>query len=182
MSEHRFHGNVERLRSPERLALLETERVVDTCLRDISVRTMLDAGVGSGVFAEAFAARGIDVTGIDVNPAMIEVARRFVPAGHFQVAAIETLPYPENSVDLVFLGHVLHEADNALQALSEARRVARVRVAVLEWPYRQEEMGPPLGHRLTPEKIIALVQQAGFQRYEEVALAHMVLYLLAKDS
>jgi ubiquinone/menaquinone biosynthesis C-methylase UbiE len=182
MHERRFHGNIERLRAPERLALLETGRVVDACLDGISVKNMLDAGVGSGVFAEVFVARGVDVTGLDVNPEMIEVARRFVPGGHFQVAAVEKLPYPDSSFDLVFLGHILHETDNALQTLSEARRVTRTRVAVLEWPYRQEEIGPPLAHRMKPEEITTLARQAGFQLYDEVSLAHMVLYRLRKGA
>jgi len=182
MHERRFHGEVERLRSPERLVLLETERVVDTCLEGITARKVLDIGVGSGIFAEAFAARGLEVTGIDVNPRMIEVAQRFVPQGHFQVAAAESLPYPENTFDLVFLGHVLHEADDAFKTLSEARRVARLRVVVLEWPYRQEELGPPLAHRITPDNVTALALQAGFLHCEEIALAHMALFRLTATS
>jgi ubiquinone/menaquinone biosynthesis C-methylase UbiE len=182
MNERRFHGNVERLRSPERLALLETERVVDACLAGVNIQTLLDAGVGSGVFAEVFIARGLDVTGVDVNPEMIDVAQRFVPTGHFQIAAVEDLPYSDNSFDLVFFGHILHETDHALQAMVEARRVARVGVAILEWPYLQEQVGPPLAHRMKPEEILTLAQQAGFGTCEEVSLAHMVLYRLMKNS
>ena len=74
MHERRFHGEVERLRSPERLALLETERVADACLEGVAARTVVDIGTGSGIFAETFVARGLDVTGIDVNPHMVEVA------------------------------------------------------------------------------------------------------------
>ena len=35
------------------------------------------------------------------------------------------------------LGHVLHETDDPVAALVEARRAARLRVVVLEWPYRR---------------------------------------------
>lgn len=182
MHERRFQGEVERLRSPRRLALLETERVVDTCLEGIQARSVLDIGTGSGIFAEAFAARGLDVTGIDVNPQMVEVAQSFVPAGHFQVAAAEALPYPENAFDVVFLGHLLHEADDALKTLSEARRVAHLRVVVLEWPYRQEGVGPPFSHRIGPDEMAALTRQAGFLQCEEIMLTHMVLYRLQPPS
>jgi ubiquinone/menaquinone biosynthesis C-methylase UbiE len=178
MNERRFHGEVERLRSPERLALLETERVVDTCLEGIPVRNVLEIGTGSGIFAEAFVARGLDVTGIDVNPHMVEVAQRFVPTGHFQVAAAEALPYPENTFDLIFLGHILHEVDDAYKTLSEARRVACLSVAVLEWPYRQEEVGPPFAHRINPDEMSELARQAGFPQCKEIMLTHMVLYRL----
>jgi hypothetical protein len=41
MNKRRFHGEIARLRAPERLALLETERVVDTCLEGITARNVL---------------------------------------------------------------------------------------------------------------------------------------------
>jgi ubiquinone/menaquinone biosynthesis C-methylase UbiE len=117
-------------------------------------------GIGPGIFAEGFAAQGLEVIGIDANPAMLEAARRYVPQGWFVLAPAEAIPYPNGAFDLVFLGHILHEADDPLMALQEAWRVARQQVTVLEWPYRQEEHGPPLAHRLMPEKIAELAQAA----------------------
>lgn len=178
MNEHRFGGKAERLRSPERVALLEVERVVDLCLEGIDSTSALDVGTGSGIFAEAFAGRGLAVAGIDVNAEMVEAARAYVPQGHFQVAPMEDIPHPDNAFDLVFLGHVLHEADDLLQALREARRVAGQRVAILEWPYRKEEMGPPLDHRLQAGLIVDLAGQAGFSRAEPISLARMDFYRL----
>lgn len=51
---------------------------------------------------------------------------------------------------------------------------------MLEWPYRQQEAGPPLAHRIKPEEITSLVQKVGFQRYEEITLTHTMLYRLTK--
>lgn len=34
------------------------------------------------------------------------------------------------------------------------------RVAVLEWPFRQEEEGPPIAHRFSPEELSELLQKA----------------------
>jgi ubiquinone/menaquinone biosynthesis C-methylase UbiE len=178
--ERRFHGVSEMLRSPGRIELLEVERVVSLCLAGITVRTVLDVGTGTGIFAEGFAAQGLEVTGIDANPAMLEAARRVVPQAWFELAPAEAIPYPGGAFDLVFLGHVLHEADDAQAALHEARRVARLRVAVLEWPYRLEEQGPPLIHRLKPEKVAELAQAAGFLKVETVPLAHMMFYQLSR--
>ncbi len=74
---------------------------------------------------------------------------------------------------------MLHELDDPLAALREARRIARARVAVLEWPYRREEHGPPLEHRLPPDRIRQLGQDAGYSGVESLRLAHTELYLLA---
>ncbi len=178
MHEKRFDGGVERLRSPERVARLEVERVVTLCLEATSFKNVLDVGTGSGLFAESFAAKGLEVTGVDVNPEMLAAARQFVPSGDFRQGTAEELPVSDASFDLVFYGLVLHESDDPLQALREARRVSRQRVCILEWPYEAQEFGPPLAHRLSPIDVSDLVQQAGFVHLESKRLSHLVLYCL----
>jgi SAM-dependent methyltransferase len=182
MHERRFAGSAGMVHSPERLALLEIERVVDLCLEAFPAGSVLDVGTGTGLFAKGFAARGLNVAGIDVSPAMIEAARRQVPQGRFRHAPAEAIPYDDGAFDLVFLGLVLHETDDRLQALQEVRRVARLGTAVLEWPFRQADYGPPLAHRLKPEEIATLAQDAGFSRIETLPLSHLVLYHLAGGS
>jgi SAM-dependent methyltransferase len=178
-NERCYHGSIERLRSPERLSVLDVPRVLDYCLEGLHAASVLDVGTGSGAFAEAFAGRGLQAAGVDVNPEMVEAARRFMPQARFEIAPAEALPFPADSFDLVFLGLVLHEAGDALQALREARRVARLRVAILEWPYDASEHGPPLEHRLRPDQIEDLSRQAGFARLESVRLTHVVVYRMA---
>jgi ubiquinone/menaquinone biosynthesis C-methylase UbiE len=179
MHERRFSGEIERLRAPERLARLEVARVVAACLEGLDAHTALDVGTGSGVFAEAFAGRGLTVTGVDVNPAMLAAAQQFVPSGHFQAAPAEALPLPDHAFDVVFLGLVFHEVDDAAQVLAEAKRVGRTRLAMLEWPYREEELGPPLAHRVPPETISTQAQAAGYQKIEVLPLNQLVLYRLS---
>lgn len=176
---HRYPGTAEGLRSPQRLALLDVGHVVDLCLEGATYATVLDVGVGAGVFAEEFVRRGLHLTGIDANPDMIEAARHYVSGATLIEADADALPFDDNSFDLVFLGHVLHETPDPVRALSEARRVAHVRVALLEWPYRAEEYGPPLEHRLRDEDIIRFAREAGFSQVETLSLAHMALYRLA---
>ena len=177
--ERRFSGDANRLRSPERLARLEVERVVALATEGLHVESALDVGTGTGVFAQAFAGLGIAVTGIDVNPGLIALARDLVPAAAFHEGTAESLPVPDRSFDLVFLGLVLHETDDAVAALREARRVARRRVTVLEWPYIEEEQGPPLWHRLTGEAVRTLATAAGFAGVDAIKLDHVDLYRLA---
>lgn len=171
-----FHGKIDQLRAESRVKLLEVERVVELTLEKLFVTKMLDVGCGSGLFSESFAFRKINVTGIDTNPDMIKAASDYVPSAKFQEAVAEKLPFEDKSFDLVFLGHVLHECEDQLEALREARRVAALRVAVLEWPYKEEEMGPPIDHRLKAEKVKSLSSKAGLKKFEKISLNHMVLY------
>lgn len=177
--DRRFQGGPDRLRAAERVALLEVDRVAALSLEGLSAASVLDVGTGTGLFAEAFVAQGLAVAGIDVNAELLAVAQQHVPAGQFKEAPMEQLPYPDQAFDLTFMGLVLHEADDALLALQEARRVTRQRVVILEWPYREEPKGPPLAHRLQAETIEALAVQAGYRAVELIHLQNMALYRLA---
>jgi ubiquinone/menaquinone biosynthesis C-methylase UbiE len=145
----------------------------------LRIARVLDVGTGSGIFAEAFAAQSLTVTGIDPATDLLEHARAHVPGVDFQEGVAESLPFDDGSFDLVFLGHVLHETEDPMAALREARRVAVQRVAVLEWPYTAEDIGPPLAHRLKPESIVDLAVRAGYRSVERISLSHMDLYRLA---
>ena len=174
---HRF-TQVECLRSPERVAHLEIERVADQVLTNVSAHTLLDVGTGTGLFAEAFYKRGLTVAGIDANPKMLEMARQYLPDAELRQATAEKIPFPAQAFDIVFMGLVLHEIDEILTALQEARRVASQRVAILEWSYRTEDFGPGLEERIPPETMASLCRQIGFEDMETFPLEKLVLYLL----
>ena len=179
MHERRFNPqNVARLRSPERRALLEVERVVSLTLEGGGAQTALDVGSGSGMFAEELAQQGLTVAGVDVSPEMVAIAQELAPKVTFRQAAAEQLPYPDASFDLVFMGVVLHETDDALAALKEARRVAVQRVCILEWRDEDQPFGPPRTDRIPAEKMNSLAMQAGFAQIEAIRLQNLVLYRL----
>ncbi|MGB6063635.1 MAG: class I SAM-dependent methyltransferase [Desulfomonilaceae bacterium] len=179
MHERRYNHEVERLRDPERIARLEVERVANLAVQDLTgLHTVLDVGTGSGLFAEQFAAKGLQVTGLDANPHMLPAAQQHVPSGTFQEGEAEKLPFPDGSFDLVFMGLLLHETDDTLAALQEAHRVVLKRLAVLEWQDEEQDFGPPREHRLSFEKISALAGQAGFKKVKQIQLEYLVLYLV----
>ncbi|MBN1576874.1 MAG: class I SAM-dependent methyltransferase [Chitinispirillaceae bacterium] len=169
-------SEIEQLRSPKRVTMLEVERVVELCLEQLFITRVLDVGAGSGLFADAFALRNLEVTGIDKNPSMVKTASDLVLNARFREASAEMLPFADRSFDLVFIAHVLHESDDPLLILKEAKRVAVSRVAILEWPYRSENKGPPLEKRFEPDKIKKLARLAGLTAVKKIDLEFMVFY------
>ncbi|MEZ4669230.1 MAG: class I SAM-dependent methyltransferase [Anaerolineae bacterium] len=180
MNDRRFSGEIERLRAPERLARLEVERVVDLSIVEPVPTSMLDIGTGSAIFAEAFANKGLQVAGIDLREDMLEAAQQFVPDGDFRLAHMEILPFEDDAYDLVFMGLVLHEADYLERALTEAYRVARQRVMILEWPHEVGEFGPPLEHRLQPQSVLDTGHKVGFKGMQQIPLQHLTLFQMEK--
>ncbi|MFN4070870.1 MAG: YkoF family thiamine/hydroxymethylpyrimidine-binding protein [Thermus caldifontis] len=145
-------------RRPERLGRFPPLEIARKALEGLAARSALDIGTGTGVFAEAFASLGLFTVGVDPRSDRLEVARAKVREARFLEARAESLPFPDQSFDLAFFGLGLHHLD-PLPALKEAARVAK-RVAVLEWPFRQEEEGPPLENRFSPENLQTLLQTA----------------------
>lgn len=175
---HRFDGSPEFLRRPERLAVLEVDRAVTLALEGLTgARTVLDMGTGSGVFAEAFARRGLRAVGLDLRHGMLLAAREACPEAAWVQADMEQPPFPSGAFDLVFFGVALHEAGDLEGLLRQARRLARRRVAALEWPKEPQPLGPPLHHRLSPAQVTA-ARRVGFAQVETLRLTHLVLYRL----
>jgi len=178
MNSHdkRYNAGIDRLRRPERLQRLQIDQVIQLCLDGLDAESILDVGTGSGVFVEAFASRGLDVVGLDVNTEMLHIAQQSEPDAFFIKAQAEHLPYSEKSFDIVFYGLVFHETDDYIRTLKEGKRIAKQRVAVLEWPYLEQDFGPPLHHRLKQEQIFDISIQAGFTDVEAINLRYLLLY------
>lgn len=86
---------------------------------------LLDAGCGSGTFCRLAAARGAVVAGLDAAEALVAIARVRVPDSDLRVGEIEDLPWADASFDLITGFDAFQYAASPVNALREARRVAR---------------------------------------------------------
>ncbi len=75
-------------------------------------RSILDLGAGTGVTSQRVLAAYPDarLIGIDESEAMLEHARRVIPAGDFRVARLEE-PLPDGPFDLVISALTVHHLD-----------------------------------------------------------------------
>jgi SAM-dependent methyltransferase len=90
-------------------------------------RSVLDVGCGAGYVAGALA-RTLDVATVDIGDF------RRVPTPEFSVFDGVTLPFADDTFDLVVFSFVLHHVADVYKPLllAEARRVARRRIFILE--------------------------------------------------
>ena len=95
----------------------------------------LDAGCGAGMAAAMAADLGAIVSGIDASDAMLNIAMERHPRGDFQVSDLETLPFDDNSFDVVTGFNSFQYAANPVGALAEAKRVTNPGgiVAMMTW-------------------------------------------------
>lgn len=86
--------------------------------------SLLEIGCGTGHFTRWFAKQGLQVTGLDASPAMLERAR-LRDGSNYILGDAQALPFEHQCFDLVALITTLEFVNDPLQALREAIRVAQ---------------------------------------------------------
>lgn len=84
---------------------------------------LLDVGCGSGYAVALAAARGAHVSGIDISPALLEIARERSPSADLREGEIGALPFADSQFDVVTGTNAFQFALDPEQALREATRV-----------------------------------------------------------
>jgi ubiquinone/menaquinone biosynthesis C-methylase UbiE len=86
----------------------------------------LDVGTGAGALAFALAPLAREVVAVDVEPALLEEARRRAPANVALVEAdARALPFEDDSFDVVGTLRTLHHVERPERVVAELARVTR---------------------------------------------------------
>jgi len=103
---------------------------------------LLDIACGSGYAAALAAVRGATVTGIDIAPALLEIARERTPDGTFVVGEMDALPFGDEQFDVVTSVNGFQFALDPATAFAEAARVlvpgGRLAAATFAEPERNQ--------------------------------------------
>jgi SAM-dependent methyltransferase len=90
---------------------------------------LLEIGCGMGTDLLQFARGGAKVTGVDLTPRSIEISRRhfdlYAAFADFAITDCETLPFADESFDVVYSNGVLHHTPDTAGAIREVYRVLR---------------------------------------------------------
>jgi SAM-dependent methyltransferase len=85
---------------------------------------VLDIGCGVGTFLRLVTERGTHAFGLDASPALIDFARQRLPEADLRVE-METLPYQDDTFDLVTGFNSFFFANDTVAAVREAGLVAK---------------------------------------------------------
>lgn len=90
-------------------------------------RKVIDAGCGTGRLSSHLAEAGLDVTGVDLSPGMVQVARRRHPGLAFEVGELTRIPAAEAAADGILAWYsIIHSSPSELREIAvEFRRVLR---------------------------------------------------------
>ncbi len=155
----------------------------------------LDVGCGGGIMAEEVAELGFKVTGIDPSEHSITTARHHAAQSGLDIdyrqASGESLPFPDETFDLVYCCDVLEHVGDLQAVVDEASRVLKARGVYLydtinrtpasrlvmiklfqEW--KATAFMPPNLHDwnqfVKPSELVASLQRAGLRQVDSVGL------------
>jgi SAM-dependent methyltransferase len=159
---------------------------------------LLDVAVGPGTLTSSAAGRGARVTGVDLAPAMVTLARKLHPGLDFRKASAEELPFAAGSFDAVVCSFGLGHFSAPERVLMEFARVLAPRgtVALAWWQdFAHNRIngifheavralgisapgvvsaGPPIDRYCDRDRLAELLRSSGFDavRIESVSFAH----------
>ncbi|WP_129840236.1 class I SAM-dependent methyltransferase [Streptomyces sp. RFCAC02] len=144
---------------------------------------VLDVGCGPGTVTAYLAERGLDVSGVDLSPRMIEHARRLYPQCRFDVASATELDLADASLGGVLGWWSLFNLprDVLPQVLASFARALRpggyfitaTHVGDGDVTRTEAYGGVPVRwttHRWRPEQLVDLIERAGLRTVAELRL------------
>ncbi len=176
----------QKLDHPDRKKMMPPDIIMDLMKVKLGM-TIADIGCGIGYFsipmAKVVGEKG-KVYALDLNPLMLEELEKRI--NKEELINIETVLSSENgfklgkeTINLGFTSTVHHELDDSVQFLKQCYCIIKPNghMAILDWNTVEEEMGPPIHHRIAPELVSKQLIEVGFKNIQQ----HMVgesLYLI----
>lgn len=167
-----FQGLINSFESSGRLKWQKPDEVI-ALFGDLSGKTVIDIGTGTGYFVFRLAEKAKKVIAADVDNRFLELLKyRLDTMTDLSIKSkIEPrkIPYgtpglqPEE-VDAVLLVNTYHHIEGRISYLKELRNGIKQggRILIVDF-YKDSEFGPPRDHKIGMEVVVSELKGAGFQ-------------------
>ena len=163
-----WHGSFS-LDEAKRRSWYNPERILKSLS---SGMTFVDIGSGEGFFS-ILAAKKVGASGrvyaVDIDPTGIDKLKNTANKEKLtnitvKIGRAEETIFCEACADLVFFSMDLHDFDDPVKVLSNARKMIKPSGLLIDLDWKKQEMpfGPPERIRFSEKKVAELLESAGF--------------------
>ncbi|WP_415237096.1 ArsR/SmtB family transcription factor [Sneathiella sp.] len=160
----------------------EVERLILSSVQDMKITDFLDIGTGTGRMLELFGPLSQFAVGVDTSREMLAFARAAIEGADLRNCQVRlgdmyTLPFLNDSQDVVVIHQVLHYADRPKMVIAEAKRVLRKngRLVLVDFaPHEVETLRTEHAHTqmgFDADQVWSWCEEAGLKRKDFHMLA-----------
>ena len=144
-------------------------------LGEISGKTVVDVGSGSGYFSFRLVEAGANVIAADVDPDFLKMIKEKqekynIEQGRLTTKLIENteLNINSNSVDIVFLVNVYHHISDRVDYFSSVNSKMKQhgKIVIVDFYKKTLPIGPSKNHKISKEVVLEELNTAGFQKID----------------
>jgi len=179
---------IKRFESPERDAYQQPEKVL-AYIGDVSNKTILDIGAGSGYFSVRLAKNGAHVIAGDVDDEFLNYIKERIKNEHLDsLIEARKLPYDSpalknKEVDKVLIVNTYHHIEDRSRYFSKVLSGLKQEgeLIVIDFFKKELPIGPSSDHKISKQVVIDELKQAGFKEFEvNTSLLEMQFIIRAK--
>ncbi len=174
MHQRSFEELVANFESPERLEWQKPDSVI-AMMGDISGKTVMDIGCGTGYFSVRLAEKGAKVICADVDEEFQAYVDQRKEEEGYTDEQIETrmIPYDspglsDSEADYVMIIDTYHHIENREDYFRQVRQGLKEmgKLMVIDFEKRETPHGPPLEMRISADQVVEELKAAGFDSLE----------------
>lgn len=163
---------IEQFESPERDAYQKPEKVLDY-LGDITHKTIIDIGAGSGYFSVRLAKKGANVIAADVNDEFLESLQNRVEKNNMHNIEVRKIPYDSpnlknQEVDMVLIVNTYHHIDNRSVYFEKVKKGTKHDGVLILIDFFKTDIpvGPSVNHKLSIDEVVTELKKAGYTSFD----------------
>jgi cyclopropane fatty-acyl-phospholipid synthase-like methyltransferase len=162
---------IKRFESKERDAYQKPEEVLNY-LGDLSDKTIIDIGAGSGYFSVKLAQKAKKVISADVDQEFLSYIENRIDKNAIKNIELRKIPYDHaalkaKEVDMIFIVNTYHHIENRKNYFEVARKGLKDNgeLVIIDFFKTESPVGPPLEMKIAYNDVIAELRKVGYTNF-----------------